>query len=67
MADSIFVIRNTATDKFEAFGSKCAWVTSGAAKNAYNLHLGRPHTSYYNKDAHKFDDQTQYIIEEIYS
>lgn len=34
----IFAIRNKGTGAFLSFGSKVAWKTSGAAKNAWNCH-----------------------------
>lgn len=34
----LYAIRNKHTLKFLFFGSKCAWVSVGAAKNAYRLH-----------------------------
>lgn len=37
---NIYGIRNKATKQFITFGAKCAWATTGAAKNAFNLHSG---------------------------
>ena len=35
----LYAIRNKHTLEFLFFGSKCAWVSVGAAKNAYRLHI----------------------------
>ena len=35
---TIFAIRDKTTGHFAVYGSKCAWVSAGAAKNAFALH-----------------------------
>lgn len=62
---TVFVIREEVTGELIKFGAKCGWVSVGAAKNAFNLHM----TSYFGKDWLEgkglFDSQDQFIIEEI--
>jgi len=35
---TIFALRDKTTGNFAVYGSKCAWVSAGAAKNAFALH-----------------------------
>lgn len=44
---------------YVSFGSKCAWVSSGAAKNAYNYHM-------HSRTGKTFDEQDKYTIVEIF-
>lgn len=36
---TVFVIREKATGKLIKFGSKCGWMSSGAARLAFSLHM----------------------------
>lgn len=53
---SIFAIRNKETGTFCVWGSKCAWVSAGAAKNAYALHMSKPFDS---QSKHEMVDLTE--------
>lgn len=54
LIDSIWVILDQ-HDNFCAFGTKAAWISSGAARNAFSCHQG-------NK---KLDDCPEYKLVEI--
>ena len=56
LVDSLYAIYDTKTGKFMKFGSKVAWASSSAAKNAYACH------NQTWKDQFKFDDQNRLII-----
>ena len=56
LVDSLYAIYDTQTGKFLKFGSKVAWTSTGAAKNAYGCH----NPSYPGQL--KFDDQNRLII-----
>lgn len=63
---TIFVIREVSTGKLIKFGSKAGWATSGAAKNAFNLHMW----GYFKLDRLTdrkglYDRQSEFVIEEI--
>ena len=64
-AHSIYVIRDTTSGIIIKFGSKAAWTSKGAAKNAFNLHM----TSYFGKtwseSAGLYDSQDEFKICEI--
>lgn len=54
--DSLFVIYDTEDNKLWHSGTKIAWISTGAAKNAWNLaHYSWSHKEY-------FDNQTRYVI-----
>lgn len=55
----IYAIIDSYTQTYVSFGSKCAWVSAGAAKNAYNCHMS-------SSTGKTFDEQTKYTIVEIY-
>ncbi len=55
---TVFVIMEVSTGKLVKFGAKGGWVTSGAAKNAFNLHMKHIYPNL-------FDSQKEYIIEEV--
>jgi hypothetical protein len=57
LQDSLYAIYDTQTAKFLKFGSKIAWTSQGAAKNAYH--------NYSWKDQLKFDEQSRYIVVSI--
>lgn len=63
--DSVYVIREVSTGKLVKFGSKVGWISSSAAKNAFNLHM----KFHFNKDWSEgkglFDGQDQFVIEVI--
>lgn len=40
LLDKIFVILDKETGQYVSFGNKCAWKSSGYAKNAYKVHTG---------------------------
>lgn len=61
---SIWVIKDS-EGKFCTFGSKCAWITEGAAKNAFHCHV-KEYSKGYGTGV-KFDSQTEYNIEEIFA
>jgi hypothetical protein len=63
---TVFVIREVSTGKLIKFGPKAGWATSGAAKNAFNLHMW----GYFKLDRLTdrkglYDKQNEFIIEEI--
>ena len=60
---SIWVIRDQNGD-FCTFGAKCAWITEGAAKNAFSCHV-REYSKGYGSGV-KFDSQEEYYTEEIF-
>jgi len=59
----IYAILNTEDNTFFGFGPKVAWCSSGAAKNAYNLHWGSK--GWAIGTDHKFDEQKRYQIVEL--
>lgn len=63
---SVFVIRQLSTGSLIKFGSKAGWATSGAAKNAFALHM---HTyfgrTYLDSGKGLYDSQDDFVIEEI--
>jgi len=70
----IYAIRDKLTGEYCVFGSKCAWVSTGAAKNAFQLHVGEyedvpckwSRGGYRRDFIHaKYDEQTQYEMVEI--
>jgi len=68
----IYVIRDKLTGEYCVFGSKCAWVNKGAAKNAFNLHMQEYYDgrlefkrNYWDNIEHLFDKQGDYEIVEI--
>lgn len=61
----VFVIRELSTGKLIKFGSKCAWATSYAAKNAFGLHMKSTYRSYNEDSKGLFDSQGDYYLEEI--
>lgn len=66
--DRLFVIRELSTGKLLKFGNKVAWVSSGAAKNAFNLHMYDWKTRSCRgvlECAGVFDNQNEYVIEEV--
>lgn len=64
--DKIYVIKNTETGEFWKAGSKVAWATPAAAKNAFNLHSGCRGSSEVNyTDKVYFDEQTKYTLVEL--
>lgn len=60
--ESIWVILDS-NGNFCAFGSKIAWVTSGAAKNAFNCHISRWKDGY--RINVKIEDCPEYKLVEI--
>ena len=63
--ESVFVIREIATGKLVKFGSKCGWISSGAAKSAFVLHMRWVIGTGYEEEPGLFDRQDKFIIEEI--
>lgn len=61
--NSIYVIIHKQEQTFLTFRSKVAWASIAAAKNAYNLHWGKP-SRFVGKE-HKFDEQDVYEIVEL--
>lgn len=63
---SVFVIREKASGKLIKFGSKCGWMSSGAAKGAFALHMWH-HFGLSRIDSTKglFDNQDEFVLEEI--
>jgi len=63
---SVYVIRHVSTGKLIKFGSKCGWAGTGAAKNAFNLHM---HTyfgrTYLDSSKGLYDAQDEFVIEEV--
>lgn len=62
---SLFVIRQVSTGKLIKFGSKCGWATSGAAKNAFALHMHTTYRDYFTDGKGLFDSQNDFVIEEL--
>lgn len=63
--EAIYAIRHRETGEYIKFGSKCAWATSGAAKNAWHLH-GRIYDGFAEQHVRlKFDDQGKYEVVDI--
>lgn len=60
---SIFVIKDK-EGNFCTFGTKCAWVSKGAAKNAFRLHV-REYSKGYGTGI-KIEDQEEYEVIEIF-
>lgn len=63
---TVFVIREVSTGKLIKFQAKAGWATSGAAKNAFNLHMW----AYFKLDRLTdrkglYDKQNEFVIEEI--
>ena len=58
----LFAVYDTQTGQFVKFGSKIAWVSTGAAKNAFNLHNGK---CGYNGDGKGFNEQNRYIVVQV--
>ena len=62
----VFVIRHLSTGDLIKFGSKCGWAGTGAAKNAFNLHM---HTyfgrTYLDSSKGLYDNQSEFIIEQV--
>lgn len=55
----LYAIRNKNTLEWVVFGSKVAWVSIGAAKNAFQLHMS--HWS----DTVNFDEQEDYKLVQV--
>ena len=55
----IYAIVDSYTQSYISFGRTCAWVSVGAAKNAYNCHMS-------SSTGTTFDEQDKYTIVEIY-
>lgn len=64
--NTIYVIRCVTSGMIIKFGSKAAWATKGAAKNAFNLHM----TSYFGRSwsesAGLYDSQDEFKICEVF-
>ncbi len=74
--NKIFAIRDKTTRHFVTYGSKCAWVSSTAAKSAFSLHnyeyaqvpCKYSHTGFRQEAVHiKLEDQNQYELIELRS
>lgn len=64
--ERFFAIKRKSDGMFWFSGSKVAWATKGAAKNAFNLHSGvKGSWELGYKDKVYFDDQDIYEIVEI--
>jgi len=62
---TVFVIREVSTGRLIKFGSKCGWATSGAAKNAFALHMHYKYRDYFTDGKGLFDSQNDYVLEEL--
>lgn len=65
--DIVYVIRHKESGKLVKFGSKCGWMSTGAAKNAFNLHMHPKYVKewYLESSGGLFDRQADYVIEEV--
>jgi hypothetical protein len=63
--ESVFVIREIATGKLVKFGSKCGWISSGAAKSAFCLHMRYSLGVGWEEAPGLFDRQDKFVIEEV--
>lgn len=61
--NTIYCIVHKESGEFCAFGTKIAWVTIGAAKNAFSCHV-REYSKGYGTGV-KIEDQDEYEIIEI--
>lgn len=58
--EELWVVYDTQENCFVKFGTKAAWVTSGAAKNAWNCHN-------YNYIRHvTFNEQSRYVVMNVF-
>lgn len=62
---TVFVIREVKTNKLIKFGAKCGWVTIGAAKNAFALHMKNRYRDWDEDAKDLFGLQSSFIIEEL--
>lgn len=64
---AIYGIFDTQEQQWVGYGTKVAWVSVGAAKNAWNLHdKTRPtHKEYSWKREGTFDNQSQFVIKNL--
>lgn len=61
--DTIYCIVHSESGEFCAFGSKCAWVSAGAAKNAFSCHAINYKDGY--RIPARIEDQDEYEIIEV--
>lgn len=62
----VYVIREKKTGKLVKFGSgKCGWMSSTAAKNAFNLHMKWHFNKDWSEGKGLFDAQDEFVLEVI--
>lgn len=59
--EALWVIYDTQENCFIKFGTKAAWVTSGAAKNAWNCH----NYNWPDKTV-TFNEQSRYVVMNVF-
>lgn len=64
--DTVFLIFDTEDGILWSHGPKAAWISTGAAKNAWNLCSKSYYDDKGDRIKPKFDDQTRYVIVEIH-
>lgn len=63
--NNIYVIREISTGKLIKFGTKGGWISVGAAKNAFNLHMKWHFGKGWSEGKGLFDEQYRFVIEVI--